>query len=345
MDIKLSFELLTMPLLRPFRSARREMTETNNVLVRLHWKDMEGLGEAAPTSYHGENVDTVSALLQAWQKSNILGDDPFAIAEIVKKLDQSIHGHTSAKAAVEMALYDLCGKIAGQPTYKMLGLSGSILPMTSFSISIDSLDKMKQGIEAALSAGHKILKIKQGTQHDKEIITFVRKLAPNVAIRVDANCAWTVKEAIAMSHFLADHQIEFFEQPLPMNASYEDCLLVREQSRLPIFLDESICVSADVSRFADAADGIVLKLTKTGGLFEALKVIFTARSHGMKILLGCMFESAIGITAAAHLGGLVDYLDLDGNLHLAKDPFSGVKYSNGHLKLPEKPGLGVVPHH
>lgn len=342
MSIQLSFEPLTLPRIHPFGTAYKVVTESHHVLVRLHWKDIEGLGEAAPIHYHNETAATVSVILQMWQKANILGDDPFAIAEIVRRLDESVYGNTAAKAAVEMALYDLCGKIVNQPTYKMLGLSGLKAAMTSFTIGIDSLDIMEKKIQEALKAGHKILKIKQGTVYDKEIIKCARKVAPNVTLRVDANGAWTVKQAIAMSHFLADNNVELIEQPLPKHASYEDFCLVRKLSPVPIFLDESVCRSADVSRFAHATDGVVVKLAKTGGLLEALKVIFTARSHGMQILFGCMVESSIGITAATHLAGLVDHLDLDGNLLLAKDPFLGVEYQSGYLKLPERPGLGVI---
>jgi len=343
MDIQLFFEPLILPRARPFGTAYQVTTESHHVLVRLHWNNVEGLGEAAPIQYHNETAATVTAVLQMWQKKNILGEDPFAIAEITRRLDKSVSGNASAKAAIEMALHDLCGKIVGVPTFKMLGLSGLKLAMSSFTIGIDHLDMIEKKVEEALKANHKILKIKQGTAHDKDIITTVRRIAPNIPIRVDANGAWTVKQAIDMSYFLADHQIEFIEQPLPKHASYEDFLLVRQGSPLPIFLDESICKGADVSRLANAADGVVVKLAKTGGLLEALKVIFTARSHGMRILFGCMVESAIGITAAAHLAGLVDYLDLDGNLLLAHDPFVGVEYHKGHLKLPERPGLGVIP--
>lgn len=342
MDIQLSFEPLKLPRINPFGTAYNVVTESDHILVRLRWENIEGLGEAAPVHYHSETADTVSVILQMWQRQNILGDDPFAIAEIAKRLNASIYGNASAKAAVEMALYDLCGQIVGQPIYKMLGLPGLKSAMTSFTIAIDSLDKMEKKTEEALKANHKILKVKLGTQYDKEIIECVRRKAPNLPLRVDANGAWTVKQTIAMSHFLADHQIELIEQPLPKQASYEDFCLVRQMSPVPIFLDESISIGTDVSHFAHAMDGIVVKLAKTGGLLEALKVIFTARSHGVQILLGCMVESSIGITAAAHLAGLVDYLDLDGNLLLAHDPFQGVEYHNGHLKLTERPGLGVI---
>lgn len=343
MKIQLSFEPFILSRRHPFGTAYATTTKSQHVLIRLKHQDLEGLGEAAPVTYHQETFETVISILQMWQKNEILGDDPFAIIAILRRLEASILGNHAAKAAVEMALHDLCGKIVGKPVNKLLGLSGIKISPTSFTIGIDEINKIEQKVEEALKAGHKILKVKQGTSYDREIITSIRRIAPHLPLRVDANGAWNVKQAIAMSHFLAEHAIEFIEQPLPKHASFKDYSLLRKQSALPIFLDESICRSYDVSRFADAADGVVVKLSKAGGLLETLKVIHTARAFGMQILFGCMVESSIGITAAAHLAGLVDHLDLDGNLLLENDPFQGVTCQDGHLTLPDRPGLGVIP--
>lgn len=342
-SIQLKFEPLILTTAHPFGISYGTSKTTENVLVRLQWNEFEGLGEAAPAMYHNENLATVNAVLKTWQEANILGDDPFAIVEIAKRLDKSIAGNASAKAAVEMAMHDLAGKIAGQPTYKMLGLSNLKAPMTDFTIGIDSLDMVEKKTAEAIEAGYKMLKVKQGTEYDKEIIKRVRKLAPNLPLKVDANGAWTVKQAIHMSHFLAEHNIQFIEQPLPKYAPVEEFRLVRENSPVPIFSDESICRANDVARFAGAVDGIVVKLAKTGGLLEALKVIHTARAHSMQIMFGCMIESSIGVTAAVHLSGLVDYLDLDGALLLAQDPYLGAEYNDGYLNLSNRPGLGVIP--
>jgi L-alanine-DL-glutamate epimerase-like enolase superfamily enzyme len=242
-----------------------------------------------------------------------------------------------------MALHDLCGKIAGLPTYKMLGLAGLRAPVTDLTIGLASLEMIEKKTKDALAFGHKALKIKQGTRDDREIIKAVRKVSKDIPLRVDANGAWTVKQAIEMSHFLAENGVEFIEQPLPKTASYADFKMVREHSALPIFADESIAKAHDVARLAGAIDGVVVKLAKTGGLLEAIRVISTARAHGMQVMLGCMMESSIGITAAAQLSGLADHLDLDSGMLLAEDPYEGARFEDGYLILSDKPGLGVFP--
>jgi len=342
-EIVLTFEPLLLKTAHPFGISYGTSETSENVLVRMKYKDFEGLGEASPASYHNETVPTVMAVLERWQKSDIFGDDPFAIAEIAKRMDKSVAGNFSAKAAVEMALYDLAGKIAGLPTYKMLGLAGLERPITDFTIGIDSLEMIEKKTYEAVEAGYKVLKVKQGTSYDKDIIRKVRSAAPLIPIRVDANGAWNPKQAIEMSKWLAEQNVQFIEQPLPKNASVDDFRFVREHSPLPIYADESVSRSYDAARLAGAVDGIVVKLAKTGGLLEALKLIHTARAHSMQIMFGCMIECSIGITAAAHLASLVDHLDLDGQLLLAEDPFDGCVYNNGYLDLPDRPGLGVIP--
>jgi L-alanine-DL-glutamate epimerase-like enolase superfamily enzyme len=175
------------------------------------------------------------------------------------------------------------------------------------------------------------------------VIGKVRKVAPKIPLRVDANGGWTTKQAIAMSKFLFENDVQFIEQPLPKYAHVDNWRLVREHSPLPIFADESIMRSADVARLAGTIDGVVVKLAKAGGLSEALKVIHTARAHGLQVMFGCMIESSLGVTAAAQLQSLCDHLDLDGSLLLANDPFIGVQYHDGYLRLPDAPGLGVRP--
>lgn len=338
----LHFEPLTLKTAHPFGISYGTSTDTDNVLVRVHYEDYEGLGEAAPAAYHNETPQTVAAVLKTWEDSDILGDDPFAIVDVCRRLDKSVAGNFSAKAAVEMALHDLAGKICHQPTYRMLGLAGLIPPITDFTIGIDSLDVVEKKTKEAVKAGYKILKVKQGTAYDQEIIEKIRKIAPQIPLRVDANGAWTVKQAVEMSFFLAEKGVQFIEQPLPKHAPVDDFRFVRERSPLPIFADESVCRANDVSRLAGAVDGVVVKLAKTGGLLEALKVIHTARAHSMQIMFGCMIESSLGVTAACHLAGLVDHLDLDGALLLAWDPYDGAEYRDGYMHIPSRPGLGVI---
>lgn len=341
--IQLTFEPMVLRTKHPFGISYGTTTDSTDILVRLQYEGYEGLGEASPVEYHNENEHTAKAVLQHWAETGILGDNPFAIAEISRKLDKSLAGNFSVKSAVEMALHDLVGKIVGQPTWKLLGFAGLAAPMTDFTIGIDSLDVVEKKTAEAVEAGYKMLKVKQGTAYDKEIIKRVRKQAPDLPLRVDANGGWNVKQAIRMAYFLADHNVEFIEQPLPKNAQVDDFRAVRDASPLPIFADESICRSYDVARFAGAVDGVVVKLAKTGGLLEAIKVIHTARAHGMQVMFGCMIESSLGVTAAAQLQSMCDYLDLDGAMLLANDPYVGAEYKDGYLILPERPGLGVIP--
>jgi len=341
--IQLEFEPLEMTTAHPFGISSGTSVATHNVLVKLRYKDFIGYGEAAPARYHNERSATVHAVLKLWQSENLLGDDPFAIEETTRRLDRSIAGHAAAKAAVEMAMHDLAGKVANCPTYKMLGLSQLPQPITDFTIGIDSVEMVEKKTAEAVEAGYKVLKVKQGTSYDKEIIKGVRKVAPHMPLRVDANGAWTPKQAIYMAEYLAEHNVQFIEQPLAKTAHVDDFRFVRERSPLPIFADESIGRSNDVARLAGAIDGVVVKLAKTGGLLEALKVIYTARAHSMQVMFGCMIESSLGISAAAQLQSLCDHLDLDGALLLSDDPFDGVKFDDGYLRMPDRPGLGAIP--
>jgi L-alanine-DL-glutamate epimerase-like enolase superfamily enzyme len=341
--MEMSFEPLVLRTKHPFGISYGTTTDSTNVLVKLRYEGHEGVGEGSPVEYHNESPSTAMAVLKDWSESGILGCNPFEISEICKRLDKDISGNFAAKSAVEMALHDLVGKLVGQPTWRLLGFENAKYPMTDFTIGIDSLDVVEKKTIEAVEAGYKMLKVKQGTAFDKEIIQRVRKHAPNLPLRVDANGGWTVKQAIRMSHFLAEHGVEFIEQPLPKHALVSDFRIVREQSAIPIFADESICRSYDVAKFAGAIDGVVVKLAKTGGLLEAIKVIHTARAHGMQVMFGCMIESSVGISAAAQLQSLCDYLDLDGAMLLANDPYSGAEYKDGYLMLPDRPGLGVLP--
>ncbi len=340
-SIDLNFQPLNLAIAHPFGISYGSSTFSENVLVRLSYENFRGIGESSPAEYHNESPETVLALFARWKEKKLLGSDPFSITDTMNRLDRDVAGNASAKAAIEMALHDLCGQIAGLPIYKMLGLAGLKTPVTDLTIGLASLDMIEKKTREALAFGHKALKIKQGTSDDKEIIKAVRKVSKDIPLRVDANGAWTVKRAIEMSHFLAEHGVEFIEQPLPKAASHEDFKMVRAHSALPIFADESVAKAHDVARLAGAVDGVVVKLAKTGGLIEALSVISTARAHGMQVMLGCMMESSIGITAAAQLSGLADHLDLDSGMLLAEDPYEGARFEDGYLVLSDKPGLGV----
>jgi L-Ala-D/L-Glu epimerase len=223
------------------------------------------------------------------------------------------------------------------PLYKLLGLNAANTPHTSFTLGIDNPSEMAK--KALAARDYPILKIKVGTKHDLDTLKAIRDVS-SATIRVDANTAWTPKEAIKMINALTPYNIEFVEQPIsPYDLA--GLKLIRENVPLPIIADESCVTVEDIPRVAECVDGINIKLMKCGGIRHALKMIHVARAHNLRIMIGCMIESSLAITAAAHLTPLVDYADLDGNLLIDNDPYIGVKVVDGKLVLPESPGLGV----
>ncbi|HEX5570613.1 MAG TPA: dipeptide epimerase, partial [Ktedonobacterales bacterium] len=248
--------------------------------------------------------------------------------------------NAAAKASVDMALYDLLGKRLGAPVYQLLGLNPDRAPLTSFTIGIDEPAVMARKAKEAAKT-YKVLKIKIGTERDLETVRAIRE-ATDVTLRVDANAAWTPKQAIRRIRELEPYDIEFVEQPLPPT-DLEGIRFVREHVALPIIVDESCVTESDIPGLVGAVDGINIKLMKCGGIHHALRMIHTARAHHLKVMLGCMIESSLAITAAAHISPLVDYADLDGHLLISDDPWEGVAVEEGRLVLPERAGLGVRP--
>ncbi len=324
-----------LTLTTPFRISRGVQNTSPNVIVQINYDDYTGYGEAAPDEYYGENQQTVLACISAFAGN--LGDDPFVIEDIMRRLDKIVRLNPSAKAAVDMALYDLVGKMLHVPVYKLLGLNPKHTPHTSFTIGIDTPIEMAK--KALLAKDYPVLKIKVGTRHDLDIIKAIRDVT-NAVIRVDANTAWTPKEAIKMINELAPYNIEFVEQPTVAH-DLSGLKLIRDNVPIPIFADESCVTVEDIPRLAGCVDGINLKLMKSNGINNVLKMIHVARAHNLRVMIGCMIESSLAITAAAHLTPLVDYADLDGNLLIDNDPYSGVKVVSGKLLLPDAPGLGV----
>ena len=319
----------------PFRISRGVQNVASNAIVQINYHEHTGYGEAAPDEFYGENVETVLACIS--QFAGNLGDDPFLIKDILTNLDQIIRLNPSAKAAVDMALYDLIGKMLGVPVYKLLGLNPADAAYTSFTLGIDSPTNMAK--KALLARGYPILKVKVGTKNDLAIIQAIREVS-TATIRVDANAAWTPKEAIKTINALAPYNIEFVEQPIAPR-DLAGLKLIRENVTVPIIADESCVTVEDIPRIAECVDGINIKLMKCGGISHALKMIHVARAHHLQVMIGCMIESSLAITAAAHITPLVDYADLDGHLLIDNDPYEGVNVINGKLTLSDRPGLGV----
>jgi len=326
---------IDLKLTTPFRISRGVQDTSANVVVQIQYNEHVGYGEAAPDEYYGENQETVLSCITTFADN--LGDDPFLIEDIMSNLDHLIRFHPAAKAAVDMALYDLVGKILHVPVYKLLGLNPKHTPQTSFTLGIDTPENMAK--KALLARDYPILKVKVGTKHDLDNLKAIREVS-SATIRVDANTAWTPKEAIRMINALAPYNIEFVEQPIAPR-DLEGLRLIRENVSVPIIADESCVTIDDIPRLAGCVDGVNFKLMKSNGITNVLKMIHVARAHNLRVMIGCMIESSLAITAAAHLTPLVDYADLDGNLLIDNDPYGGVVVEHGKLVLPDEPGLGV----
>ncbi len=336
--MRLTFERIDLYLRHTFRIARGAEDLAPVIITAFEHDGIKGYGEACPSSHYGETAETVHDFLDQVDVNKL--SDPFKLQDILPYIDNIRPGNAAAKAAVDIALHDWIGKKLGAPLFRLWGLDKSKTPVTSFTIGIDSPDVIVQKIGEAEE--YPILKIKLGSDDDKEIMAAVRK-ATRKPVRVDANEGWKSKElALERIKWLEQEGVEFVEQPLPASDLAGSAWL-RERVSLPLIADENCIRVHDIPKLADAFDGINIKLMKCGGLWEAMKMIHTAKAMGMKVMLGCMIESSVAITAAAHLSPLVDYADLDGNLLVTNDPFEGVKVEKGKLILPDAPGLGVNP--
>jgi L-Ala-D/L-Glu epimerase len=258
------------------------------------------------------------------------------MSEVFHRVD----GQWAGKAALDIALMDWIGQKLGVPLYRYFGLDPKDAPLTTFSIGIDTPEVTRQKVREA--AQFRVLKVKVGLASDEATIAAVRA-ATDKPLRVDANEGWTDKEvAVRKINWLATQGVEFVEQPMPAHM-LEEMHWVHERSHLPLIADEAALHPSDIPKLIGAFDGINVKLDKCGGILEAYREIQIAKSLGFKTMLGCMISSSVSVTAAAHLSPLVDYADLDGNLLIANDPFSGVTVKDGKLVLPTRPGLGLKP--
>jgi L-alanine-DL-glutamate epimerase-like enolase superfamily enzyme len=337
--MRIEHEILTLRTKHPFTISRGGASEWRVVWVRVIDDDgTEGWGEAAPSRFYGESADSVVAALRAFAPL-LERADPWAIETIEADLERALRFNAAAKVAVSAALHDLAGKRLGVPLYNMWGLNPATAPKSSFTIGIGDEAELRRKVKEA--AQYPVLKVKLGTERDAEIVRTIRDAAPNAVLRVDANAAWTPKQALGMMDVLMECGVEFVEQPLPPH-DIAGLRFVRERAPLPIIADESCLTSTDVARLVGAVDGINIKLAKCASLREAMRMIGTARAHGMRVMMGCMIESSLGITAAAHLAPLLDYADLDGAALLAEDPFTGASIAGGTIAIPTGPGLGVT---
>ncbi len=337
--MRLLAEVITVHTTHPFVIARGGTSEFRVVWVRLQDTDgMEGWGEAAPSRFYGETAETVMAALARFEPI-LENADGWSIEAIEMELEKSLRWNAAARCAISAALHDLMAKRLGVPLFRLWGLAGMAAPTSSFTIGIAPDDEtLRSRVRDA--AAYPILKIKLGTARDAEVIRIVREEAPHATLRVDANAAWTVKGALAMLEPLTTYGVDMLEQPLPPH-DIAGLRFVRERSPIPVVADESCVVAADIPKLVGAVDGINIKLAKCGSLREAMRMIATARAHGMRVMCGCMIETTLGIAAAAHFSALLDDADLDGATLLSDDPFVGPSIPRGRVTLSEAPGLGV----
>ncbi len=317
--------------------SRNSSDYKDNVYVRIEKDGISGYGEAAPNVRYGEDwektTDRINKAKPIFENNKL-----WHYVDIKNELDDAITDQSCAKCALDIALMDWIGKKLNTPLYKMWGLDKAKTPLTTFSIGIDTPEIVKQKVKEAEK--YPRLKIKVGKENDEEVIGAVRSVTDKPIV-VDANEGWTSKEvALEKIKWLVSEGVEFIEQPMP-STMIEETRWLRDRVDVPIIADEAVKNAKDIPLLSTAYDGINIKLMKSGGLQEALRMIQMAKALEMKIMLGCMIESSIAITAAAHLSPYVDYADLDGNLLLAEDPFEGVKVEKGKLILNDKPGLGI----
>ena len=323
---------LDLRLRHTFRIARGASDVRENLLVELEHEGRIGLGEAAPIRRYREDRASAAAAVEVMAAR--LGD-PRAYAVAAERA--AVEGQRSAQAAVDMALHDLAGRRLGVPLFELLGLDPARTPPTSFTIGLDTPEVVARKVRDA--DAYPILKVKMGSEDDREVLTAVRDTTDR-RLWVDANEGWTEEQALERLPWLFSLGVELVEQPLPADR-IDETRALRRKSPLPFFADESVHRAEDIPRLVGAFDGINVKLMKCGGIAEAIRMIAVARAHGMKVMLGCMIESSVAITAAAHVTPLVDAADLDGNLLLETDPFVGATVTEGRIVLPEGPGLGV----
>lgn len=337
--LKLSFAPYELKLRHAFNLARYSRTTTPDVQVQLEYDGITGYGECSMPPYLGESVESVTKFLSSVDLSQF--SDPFQMEDILAYVDSVAPNNRAAKAGIDIALHDLLGKIMGQPWYKIWGLNAEKTPCTSFTIGIDTEEVVRQKVREA--APYKILKVKMGLDNDQETINVIREMRPDTPICVDVNQGWKSKEhGLEMCYWLKERGCLFVEQPFDKTWIDETAWL-RERSPLPIIADEAFQRLPDIKRFVGVYDGINIKLMKSTGMSEAYKMVTLARALDMKVMVGCMTETSCAVTAAANLAPIADFCDLDGNLLIANDRFSGMTVEQGKITLHDIPGIGVKP--
>lgn len=341
--MKLRFFPYELKLKHVFTVATYSRSTTPDVQVELEYDGLVGYGEASMPPYLQKelgSMESVMAFLRKVQEGIGRFADPFQLEDILAYIDGLSEGNAAAKAAVDIALHDLVGKLLQAPWYKIWGLDRSKAPSTTFTIGIDTPEIVRQKTKEC-AGQFNILKVKLGSDHDKQLIETIRSVT-QLPIAVDANQGWNDKHlALDMIHWLKEQGVVMVEQPMPKER-LEDIAWITQQSPLPVFADESVQRLKDIPALKGAFSGINIKLMKCTGMREAWKMVILARALDMKVMVGCMTETSCAISAAAQLSPAVDFADLDGSLLIANDRFKGMEVVKGKITLPERPGIGVV---
>lgn len=333
----LTFEPYELKLRHVFTVSSFSRSTTPDVQVRIDYDGYTGYGEASMPPYLGQTVESVCSFLKKVDLEQF--PDPFCIDDILTYIDSLSDGDSAAKAAVDIALHDLVGKIIGAPWHRMLGLNPEKTPNTTYTIGIDT-DEMVKLKTREVAGQFKILKVKLGTPRDREMIRAIREVS-DLPIAVDVNQGWkNKKKALDEIFWLKEQGIVMVEQPMPKEMLDANAWLT-ERSPLPTFADEAIQRLKDIPAVKGAYTGINIKLMKCTGMREAWKMMNYARAEGMKVMIGCMTETSCAIAAAAQLSPAVDFADLDGNLLIANDIFRGTTVVDGKITLNQLPGIGI----
>jgi L-Ala-D/L-Glu epimerase len=339
--MKLSVHPLTMRARRPFRISREEQIDVTNVLLTLSEGELTGYGEASPSLFYGETAETVLELLQNLNEfiENFCLNSVQDIEKIWEAVWPRLAPSRAAQCAVDVALWDLLAKQKGL-SVAALALGTAPQPrVSSFTIGISTRDELREKVEEVRSLP--VIKIKLGSNADIEAVRYIAART-EATLRVDANCAWSDAPVDRLSRELKELRVEFIEQPLPPQED-ERMTAVLEASELPILADESCISPEDIERMPGRFSGFNIKLVKCGGLTPALRMLRRGQELGLKMMVGCMLESSVLISAGLVIAQQTDYADLDGNWLIAKDPFTGMESDNGRISVKDLPGLGVCP--
>lgn len=343
--MQIEVEIFTVNKRFPLTISRGTTTQTTNLWVRILHDGIEGWGEASPLSVdtHPQSTEIIkNALLQA--TSSLQAFNPLERQDIEEVLNR-VRIPSSAQAALDTAMHDWLGKRVGLPLWQIWGLNRNAIVPTSVTIGINSPEGARARARDWIEfTDVRIFKVKLGSPDgiaaDQKMLMAVREQAPEPELYVDANGGWSLEDAVQMCNWLADMGVKYVEQPLPKGQE-ENLAKLKQRIPLPIFVDESCFKSSDIPKLANCVDGINIKLMKSGGLTEAMRMVHTARAHGLQVMFGCYSDSTLANTAFSQLAPLADYLDLDSHLNLTNDPFTGALLQEGKVLPNDLPGLGV----